>query len=183
MVRVTTPVDHANHADCTRVDLEIDRVGEPCQQYTAQAPAHHGIALRLRRDLFERAIDGREEVGRRVWRPNAIPLEGVVNLRLSAAPDDERGHLAESGAELVAKHGPRDTDIRVRISFGLASIELDRECGRERGRYGGVETIPEATDERDALLGREGFECRRFIDHEGKNGETRRLQQSLFTSP
>lgn len=157
MIWVTIPVDNPNDTDGTREYLEILRIRKPNDEYAAQAAAHDRIVLRCGGDVRERAIDRREEVGGRVWRPNTIPLKGVVHLRLGANPDDKRGHLPETRAELVAKRGPRDTGIGVRIGLSLTSIELGGERGRQRRSGSGVETVPESANERDALLRCEGF--------------------------
>lgn len=161
-------MDDAHDADGTRKDLVIDRVREPVQQKPPQASANDGKAIGRVRDIRECAVDGVQELTGSVRGAGAIPLERFVDLRTRADAHDERGHLAEPGAELVAKRGPRNARLGIRVGLGFAAIELGGEGGGQRGGGGGVQTIPEATDERDALLGRQGFEDLGLVDHENR---------------
>jgi hypothetical protein len=116
------PVNDTDHTDRARIDLVIDRVWKSVQQQPAQASSHDGEALGRFLDAGERNVHRVEKITGRVRRARAIPLERLINLGPRADPNDERGHLAQPGAELVAKRGPRNAGVGIRIGLRFAAI-------------------------------------------------------------
>ena len=115
-------VNDTNDTDGSRIDLVIDRVRKPLQQQPAQASSHNGKTLWCFCDACECDVNGVEEITGGVGRACTIPLERLINLGPRTDTNDERRHSAEPGAELVAKRGPRDARIRLRIGLGFAAI-------------------------------------------------------------
>ncbi len=115
-------VNDTNDTDGARIDLVVDRVRKSLQQQPTQASSYDGEAFWRLLDACECDFHRVEEITGGVRRACAIPLERLINLGPRTDPNDERGHLAQPGAELVAERGPRDAGIRIRIGLRFAAI-------------------------------------------------------------
>jgi len=148
-------VDDADDADRARLDLVVHRV----RHAREQEPTPHD--RQTRSDLGEMGegpIHRVERIGSGTGGPDAIPLECPTYVGSRAEANDEHRHSAQPGAGLVADRRPRDAGVGVRIALRLTPIQFGGQCGGERDGGSRVQTVPETADERDALLGRQGFE-------------------------
>ncbi len=91
--RVAVTVNHADHADHFRIELEIDRIGKPLEQHPPQLAADGAMLLWASFDRLDSRVDRfKKALGCR-WRLGSVPLESVGNLRLRDSADDDSSHL------------------------------------------------------------------------------------------
>lgn len=146
-------MNYAHDADRGWIDLVIDAVGEASQQHAPQVASDDWLTLRPFLDEGDGVVNCVEEMLGSCWRAALIPLKGRISLSSGDLADPQPAYLAKLLAKLILDIWPRLTRLRGLVGLGFAAIQLGGQRRRDGSGGRGVQTIPELTDEGDALFG------------------------------